>query len=214
VRPAAGQSSFVVSGAVSLRRPGVAIQGGVFSGGIEFTSGASGSSFSNGRALSVDIRGADNITIQGSEFDGSCHVAQNWILEEPAGQVPSGTTIRNNTFRNYYVCSNSGAHTEALFIGYSDGGLIEGNTFENNGTTAHIFFSYVGANGSLSTGNYARNWCVRSNRFVRAINPYSIQFRPENPASANTSIDPSSNSSDRILVGPTTSDAAKHTRSC
>ena len=184
-------------------------------GTVEFESGASGSAFANGNAEGFDVRGADNITIEGSTFDGACRRAQNWVIEEPAGRVPSGTTIRGNTFRNYYICADSDVHTEALFIAYSNGGLIEGNTFEDNGTTAHVFFSYVGANGSLDTGNYARNWCVRSNRFVRSKNPwYSIQFRPEIPASANTNVDPVSNTSDRALVGPTTAEAAAHTQRC
>ena len=213
--PTTVRGSFTVTGDLSINRPGLRIDGATVQGTVEFESGASGSAFANGNAEGFDVRGADNITIEGSTFDGACRRAQNWVIEEPAGRVPSGTTIRGNTFRNYYICADSDVHTEALFIAYSNGGLIEGNTFEDNGTTAHVFFSYVGANGSLDTGNYARNWCVRSNRFVRSKNPwYSIQFRPEIPASANTNVDPVSNTSDRALVGPTTAEAAAHTQRC
>ena len=213
--PLTVRGSFTVTGDLSLNQPGIRIDGATVNGVVEFRSGASGAAFANGAAEGFDVLGADNVTIEGSTFDGQCRRPQNWVIEEPAGRVPSGTTIRGNTFRNYYVCSDPDAHTEALFIAYSNGGVIEGNTFEDNGTTAHVFFSFVGANGSLNTGNYARNWCVRSNRFVRAKNPwYSIQFRPEIPASANIDVDPSSNSSDRALVGPTPADAAAHTHSC
>jgi chitodextrinase len=214
VRPQSG-ATVTVSGNVDISRSNVTLDRLTVNGVVSFDTGATGAKLLNSSTYGFGVYGADNVSLEGNTFDGRCQRAQNWVIENPVGQVPNGTTIRNNMFRNYYMCSDSSAHTEALFIAYSDGGLIEGNTFDNNGTTSHIFFSYVGANGSLNTGNYARNWCVRSNRFLRAINPwYSIQFRQENPASANTSIDPSSNTSDRTLVGPTTTEAARHTRSC
>ena len=144
--PTTVRGSFTVTGDLSINRPGLRIDGATVQGTVEFESGASGSAFANGNAEGFDVRGADNITIEGSTFDGACRRAQNWVIEEPAGRVPSGTTIRGNTFRNYYICADSDVHTEALFIAYSNGGLIEGNTFEDNGTTAHVFFSYVGAN--------------------------------------------------------------------
>ena len=214
VRPVSGGTA-TITGDVDISRSSVTLDHLTVNGVVTFTSGASGSKFTNGASNGFDVRGADNVTVEGNAFDGKCQRAQNWVIEEPAGQIPNGTTIRNNTFRNYYMCSDSSAHTEALFIAYSDGGVIEGNTFEDNGTTAHVFFSYVGANGSLDTSDYARNWCVRGNTFRRAINKwYSINFRQEIPASANTSVDPTSNTSDRILIGPTTTEAAEHTKSC
>ena len=198
--PTTVRGSFTVTGDLSINRPGLRIDGAT---GLGTASSNPGEriTFANGNAKGFDVRGADNITIEGSTFDGTCRRAANWVIEEPAGRVPSETTIRGNTVRNYYICADSDVHTEALFIAYSNGGLIEGEAFEDNGTTAHVFFSYVGANGSLDTGNYARNWCVRSNRFVRSKNPwYSIRFQPEIPASANTNVDPVSNTR-RALVG-------------
>ncbi len=181
VRSASGGTA-TITGDVQLSRQNVTLDHLTVNGIVTFTSGASGSKFTNGASDGFDVRGADNVTVEGDTFDGKCQRAQNWVIEEPAGQVPNGTTIRNNTFRNYYMCSDSSVHTEALFIAYSDGGVIEGNTFEDNGTTAHVFFSYVGANGSLDTSDYARNWCVRGNTFRRAINPwYSIQFQTREP---------------------------------
>ena len=214
-RPARSGGTATITGDVDISRSSVTLDHLTVNGVVTFTSGASASKFTSGASYGFDVNGADNVTVEGNTFDGRCQRAQNWVIEEPAGQVPNGTTIRNNTFRNYYMCSDSSAHTEALFIAYSDGGVIEGNTFEDNGTTAHVFFSYVGANGSLDTSDYARNWCVRGNTFRRAINPwYSINFRQEIPASANTSVDPTSNTTDRILIGPTTTEAAEHTKSC
>jgi hypothetical protein len=50
-------------------------------------------------------------------------------MDEPAGVVPQRFRIEDNTFRNYHYCADESVHSEALYIGYSDGGLIEGNLF-------------------------------------------------------------------------------------
>ena len=125
VRSASGGTA-TITGDVQISRPNVTLDHLTVNGVVTFTSGASGSKFTNGSSEGFDVRGADNVTVEGDTFDGKCQRAQNWVIEEPAGQVPNGTTIRNNTFRNYYMCSDSGVHTEALFIAYSDGGVIEG----------------------------------------------------------------------------------------
>ena len=103
--------------------------------------------------------------------------------------MPDGWVIRNNEFRNYYVDDGS-THSEALFIGYSSKGLIEGNTFTNNGNTSHIFFSYWGSVADPGS-SYPRNICVRGNTFNETHTAYSdVNFRAEIPPSANIDIDP------------------------
>lgn len=105
--------------------------------------------------------------------------------------------IRGNDFRNFYVAGNSSSHSEALFVGYSDHGLIENNTFYNNGNTAHIFFSWFGSLASPPASN-PHDICVRGNSFADDQNGifhyYDINMRQEiNPQAVNIKVDPSSN---------------------
>ena len=61
------------------------------------------------------------------------------MWDDPAGDTPSGWVFRNNTFRNFYMAPIRASHSQAIYVGYSTNGLIEGNTFENNGKTcAHL----------------------------------------------------------------------------
>ena len=54
--------------------------------------------------------------------------------------------IISNTFRNYHYCPNESAQfAKAIFVAAgNNGGLIEGNQFVDNGTTGHLFFSWLG----------------------------------------------------------------------
>jgi hypothetical protein len=193
VRPAVGQSEFVVNGPVVLQRANVAIQNGRFTGLLEFRAEASGSSFSDGKGWQFNIYGADGIRIERSLWDGECRSPNNRIYDYPAGAVPENFVLRDNEFRNYRVCADPSIHNEALFIGYSDGGLIKGNRFENNGSTAHIFFTYWGSAANPSS-SWARNICVEGNAFLHVVNGFfAIQSRDEIPSSANIDIDPNTN---------------------
>ena len=84
-------------------------------------------------------------------------------------------------------------HSQAIYNGYSKGGLIENNTFTNNGSTSHIFFTWFGNEANPAT-SYPRNICVRGNRFVNPpggeFHYYDINMRAEIPTSANIKIDP------------------------
>lgn len=132
--------------------------------------------------------GADNWVIENSILDGQGLVANNEIWDYPAGNTASGWTIRNNTIRNYYVASNPGTHSEGIYNGYSTNGLIEGNTFTNNGNTGHIFFTWFGSTANAST-SYPRNICVRGNTFGATHGAYvDINFRSEIPTSSNIKI--------------------------
>jgi len=190
VRPVAGQSSFTVTGSVVLPRP-VTIQHAVIQDSIEFPEAASGSVFEDGHIWEFYIYGGDDVTIQRSVMDGrntSCN--DNRIYASPAGHTPDRWRLLGNTFRNYYCGPNPSIHTEALYIGYSNDGLISANTFEDNGTTAHIFFTYWAVGQDPAT-TWPRNICVTGNTFGHVLNQYyAIQGRDEIGASANIMIDP------------------------
>jgi hypothetical protein len=211
--PVTMRGSYTINGDVSIDRPNVRIEGATVDGTIDFRSGSAGSSFVNGQATAFNIRGADDITLQGSTFDGKCRVAQNWIEDDPAGVVPERFKILNNTFRNYHICSNESAHSEALFVGYSNGGLIDGNTFVDNGTTGHIFFSWYGGIADPNV-SWPRNICVENNTFIRSLNGYyHIQVRSEIPDSSNIDIDPS-NVKGESIPGYNTSLTSRFARPC
>jgi hypothetical protein len=132
--------------------------------------------------------GADNWVIENSVLDGAGLVANNEIWDSGSGHPASGWTIRNNTIKNYYVASNPGTHSEGIYNGYSANGLIEGNTFTNNGNTGHIFFTWFGSTANSST-SYPRNICVRGNTFGPTHGAYvDINFRSEIPTSSGIKI--------------------------
>jgi hypothetical protein len=178
VRPRSG-ADLTVTGDVYLTVPNVTIQGVSVAGIVSLRPGADDATVVATRALGFEILGPDRSVIAGNRFDGQGVRNQNVIWDEPAGDTPNGWVIRDNEFRNFF--RDDGAHSEALFIGYSKGGLIERNTFVNNGNTSHIFFSWYG-NQAEPWVTYPRNICVRGNRFgVRHGAYYDINIRPEIP---------------------------------
>ena len=89
------------------------------------------------------------------------------------------------------MASDQSAHSQAIYVGYSTNGLIEGNTFENNGTTSHIFFTWWGETANPSS-SYPRNICVRNNTFrdgPDVFHYYDVNFRAEIPSSAGIVIE-------------------------
>lgn len=179
-----------VTGSVSVRNPDVTIKGCTIKGSITFEGGGHRAKMLNSSAGGLYIFGVDDTLIEGNSFDGHAYgtVSQNLIWEQPIGAVPQRTIIRGNTFRRFYGDDPS-IHSEALFIGYSDGGLIEGNTFIDNGNTAHIFFSYWSS--SANPSKRASNWCVRGNTFGPTHGAYfSVNFREEIRASDNIRVQP------------------------
>ena len=157
VRPIQG-GSVTVSGDVDVSRGNVTLQGLRFTGIVQFEAGASGSKLLDSSAMGFDIFGADNVVVQGNNLDGQGTVFQNHIWDT-GGNTPDGWVIRGNSFKNYY---HGDDHSEALFIGYSRNGLVEQNTFTNNGTTAHIFFSWWGDVADPGTCIRVRSACART----------------------------------------------------
>ena len=200
VRPASGQTSFTVSGNVTVNRADVTITGARLNGVLDFDPGSSGSKLvSSNISGGFNVWGADNISIEGNTLDGQGQVTSNQLWDAPAGNGASGFTIKNNTISNYRG-GDCGVHGEGLFIGgYSANGLIDGNTFSNNGCTSHIFFSYFGTTGmsGYNSGQLPRNICVRGNTFgSRFLNTYyDVNFRQEIAAAgpASTGIKVQSN---------------------
>lgn len=187
-------SNVNVTGDVEITHTNVTVSNSTFSDEVYFAPGASGSKLLNSKARYFSIEGADGIVIDGNLFDGQKRTQYNHIWDSPAGNTPSNWRITNNTFQHFWVQADPSNHSEALFIGYSDHGLISGNTFFDNGTTAHIFFSWWG--GLASSTHWPNNICVKGNVFKDTGSVsvdhhyYAINFRSEIKTSANIVTDP------------------------
>ena len=209
-----------VTGSVDVTAANVTLNNVVFQGVVRFRAGATGAHIIGGGGLGFDILSADNVMIENCMWDGQHRRDQNFIWDDPAGDFPPNITLRGNTFQGY-CCA--GAHEEALYVGSSNGGLIEGNTFTDNATqngTGHIFFTYCGQksgnhNGCAQNdlGTEAKNWCVRGNTFGPGPRYYSIQVHEFVPASANIRIDPNQQTV-KALIGPTQQQATMFGKAC
>jgi len=129
-------------------------------------------------------------------FDGCNNTANNWVANWQDWKIVGGT------IKNYYVANDPASHSEGLYVGgCSSDGLVDGVTFDHNGTTAHIFFTWFGGNcggGAYDTNNYPRNICVKNSHYANGLNPYfAIQYRDEIPADSTIYVDPSN-----VFVGP------------
>jgi len=195
--PVTVTGGYTVTGDVDVTRPSLRIDRATIQGVIEFGPEATGSSLTNSSAMGFNVWGADNMVFDGNTFDGQGQVASNQLWDRPAGNTPDGWVIRNNVFRNFY---KDGSHSEAVFVGYASDGLIEGNTFTNNGNTSHIFFSYFGTaayEGTSPSSTYPRNMCVRGNTFNETHGAYyDVNFREEIPSNANIKIQRDASSTD------------------
>ena len=197
--PVTVRGSFAITGDVSVTRQALRIEGATVQGTVDFASSASGSAFVNGSAEGFNIFGADNIVVEGNAFDGRGVDNQNVIWDQPAGNTPDGWRIAGNSFRNFY--RDDGSHSEALYVGYSTNGLIENNTFTNNGNTSHIFFTWFGTKADPSS-SYPRNMCVRGNTFGPTHGAYfDVNFREEIPTSANIKIQRDATSANPAFYG-------------
>lgn len=197
--PVTVRGSFTVTGDVSISRANLRIEGASVQGKVHFEPGSDGSAFVNGSASGFDIFGADSVLVQGNAFDGGGSVPNNQIWDEPAGDVPSDWKIVGNSFRNFY--RDDGSHSEALYVGYSSGGLIDGNTFTNNGNTGHVFFTWFGSTANPSS-SYPRNICLRGNTFNNTHGAYfDVNFREEIPVSANIKIQRDASSTNTAFYG-------------
>jgi chitodextrinase len=195
-------SNVVVTGSISLDSPNVTVQNATIQGGVTFNKGASGSKLINSKANHVAIWSADNILLEGNTFDGGGQVKDGITMwDQPSGDPPTGWVFRNNTFQNFYIGEGSDVHSQAIYVGYSTNGLIEGNTFTNNGTTSHIFFTWFG--GVADPGSsWPRNICVRNNTFNNTHGAYyDVNFRSEIPSSSGIVIERDASSTSPQFYG-------------
>lgn len=182
-----GAFSPTVTGGILIGRPDVALERLAITSTVQFNPSADRGSLSDSTAMGFDVFGADNIVIQGNAFDGKGQDNQNILWDQPAFNGPVGYRISGNSFQNFYR-DGDGSHSEALFVGGgASNGLIENNTFTNNGNTAHIFFSWFGT--AATTSNYPRNVCVRGNTYgPRHGAFFDVNFREEIPNSAGIKV--------------------------
>ena len=195
IAPAPGSISFNVSGDLDLTRSDVTIHAAVIDGVVTFSPGSDRSALIGSHAVGFDIFGADDILLRGNVFDGLGLRKDNSIWDEPAGSTPDGYRILGNTFQNFYDDRGNDIHSQAIFVGYSTNGLIEGNVFTNNGSTSHIFISWWGGIADPER-SIPRNICIRRNRFGPVHGAYfAVNFRSEIPPSSGISVAPSNVSS-------------------
>ena len=202
----------MVSGELTVSRPNVvidhAVTGDLTLAGENVTIrhsvlrdvvvGASGSGFviEDSQVHAFNIDGANNWVIRRDivDFKGISYNGYN------GGSImynAKSWKILDSTFRGAYVIANPSQHSEAWFIGAgNDDGLIQGNTFDDNGTTGHLFFTWWGSEPGV---NDPRNICVTGNTFTRSHNRFlSIDMRPElNWKTDNIDIDAHTNTYDR-----------------
>lgn len=129
----------------------------------------------------------NDLVTEGIRFDGQAKTPNTWMTDV------SRWAFRNCSFERFYVAADPSAHCEALYVGGGcRDGVIEGCSFNDNGNTAHIFFTWFGSSqggGAYDTGNYPRNICVRANTFGPRHGAYfDVDFRSEIPLEANIKI--------------------------
>ena len=181
-------ANYHVTGGVSLNKAGLTLDNVYVDGEIDIN--ADNITFKNGYAEHVSyLSGADGLLLENNLFDGHSRTKDGVTMWDKNGDPPSGWVFRGNTFQNF-LGSSSSDHSQALYVGYSTNGLIENNTFINNGTTSHIFFTWWGDIADSRT-SYPRNICVRGNRFLdNQHHYYAINFRSEIPTSSGIKTDP------------------------
>jgi hypothetical protein len=168
---------------------------------IDFEKDCNGCALYNSTIRTFSIWGSDGVTIEGNTIDANG--TDSSIEIQDVGNSDGGTNIviRNNIIKRFFTDFIVGSHSEGLNIGgWTDGITVEGNTFTDNGTTSHIFFTYWGTSaylGADSHTTYPRNACVRGNTFGPTHGAYfDINYREEIPyPQANIKIDPGQNAS-------------------
>jgi hypothetical protein len=186
-----------VTGDARIAGRDVSVTNSTFDGVVTL---GTGTVLTDSQALGFNAFGVDGWRVEGNVFDGQGRVPQNNVWDQPAGQTPDNWTIRNNRFVHFYS-ADPGVHSEALFIGYSTSGLIEGNTFDDNGNTSHVFFTWFGSAANAAT-SYPRNICVRGNTFgARHGAYYDVNLRAEIPTSAGIIVQPNASITDTRFRG-------------
>jgi hypothetical protein len=172
---------------------------------LEFASTADHARLVHSHVYEWSTRGTDDVILSHNVFDGRFQVANNEVMQSRTDPTDgtSRLTITNNTFTGYDPRQIPDNHSEAIFVGgWTNGVLIQGNTFTDNGTTGHLFFTWWGGDAN-DTASYPRNICVRGNHFDLSQNGYyDIQYRQEFTGNENIDVEPPpSNTLGRSLKG-------------
>lgn len=122
--------------------------------------------------------GASGLTFHESEIDGNlgatfCSVSQITAVNCPWLRV-------TNTYMHDVCPTTGGDHSEVWWIGNgSDNVFFSGNTYENNGSTAHVFFT-EGITGV--DGDEPQNVCVTGETFMPQYSgSFDIKIRDDSP---------------------------------
>lgn len=187
LKPGAVFKDITVAGSVHIAVPDVTLQN-VTLRGIDFDPGSDGSRMIGCNARAFYISGPDDIVIQETVFDGQGDEEGCIIWDKPAGDTPKRWKLQGCTFRNFYAPDP--AHTQALYLGYSEDGLVESCHFDNNGNTAHVFLTWFG-NLAKPSMSYPRRICIRANTFGPTHTAwYSINVLAEVPTASGICIEP------------------------
>jgi len=183
-------------GSREISKP-VLVEEAIF-GALTFVKGSEGSIVRKSTGNSFNIFGASNLRFEDTLFKGH---TDHCLIWDRAGVVPNGLTFERCTFENF-SSSDAQAHTEALYVGYSRNGLIKDCTFNRNGNTSHIFFTWFGetANPSVS---YPRNWTVEGCHFGPTAGAYySVNLREEIPVSSNIRVERHQQTTAALISNP------------
>jgi hypothetical protein len=186
-------ANVTINGGCTVTATNITFDNVTASGGIEFRPTAHGGKLLRSRVLSFYIFGADNIVVDGTDVNCNGQVKDGTITwDEPAGNPPNNWTIKNGSYKNC-VDTKPDDHSQAIYIGYSVGGLVENTTFTNNGSTSHIFLTNFG--NQFNGSSYPRNICIRGNTFGSTGGAFfDINFHANvssvGPATTGIKIDP------------------------
>ncbi len=165
-----------VLGWVGWTAPNVTLQNVEFDG-VDLKPGADGARLHGVKGSRFLIQGVNNWIIdEGSVFDGA-GVNTDCIIRGWEGSIGSDWAVRDSFIRNYWVpgMSPSTEHCQGIFLGSSRNGVVEGNHFDSNGNSGHIFISSWGYQASA-----VPNVKIRGNTFGPVIQAYySINVHPQ-----------------------------------
>ena len=182
-------------GTITLNTSGVRLTGITTNARVSLESGCNGCQLYDSTFPAFDTSGADNTEIVDNDIGPStptCTYGQNSLSPGKGANPSDGFLIAGNTFHDFQCDS---PHSEALYIAaYSRRGLIENNTFRNNGNTSHIFFTWCDAtNDDCASwgGGYKdpTDWCVRQNTYFDTWTAFfAINGRDELAGNPNLNI--------------------------
>jgi hypothetical protein len=144
--------------------------------------------------------GQDDWTVDASELDGDLNVDNQEIGGTSTSNYGERWVIRDSNIHGFYFSPNPSVHSEAFYIQrYAQHGLIEGNDFYDNGTTANLFFTWWDVNQQAA---YPFDMCVRNNTFQATRSFYDIDMRYQemNPITQQIKVDPTSNNFDGGVI--------------